>query len=448
MAKRKKRNQIPQGEFEVDIIDLSHNGKGVAKLEEKAVFVAGALPQETVSIKFIKVKRSYSEAINISTIKHSKDRVTPKCQYFMLCGGCVLQHLEPKQQIVFKQKNLIEEFKKSGKIAISNKLEPLTDLIWGYRRKARLGVRVVDKKGGALVGFREIGSSFITVMDSCEVLHPKIGKKIKELRTLINTMIIGNKIAQIELAMGDNDCVLVFRNLEDLPESDVILLDEFGKQNDFFIYTQSGGPETVQPLNSQHQVQLNYKVHDISFDFNPNNFTQINSAMNIKMIDQALKYLNLRSTDRVLDLFCGLGNFTLPIAQKCQQVLGLEGSKSLVNDALNNARKNNINNAEFKVIDLQNENIEAKWLHEKWNKILLDPPRSGAKEIMPVIAKLVPEVIVYISCNPATLARDANILVNHNNYTCSHLGVMDMFPHTTHIESMAVFIKNKKPSKS
>lgn len=439
----RRRRRIPQELVESEIIDLSHAGKGIAKIGGKTVFVSGALPGERVSFKYIKVKRSYDEAMAQEILSASPNRVKPKCDFFNICGGCALQHLAVGAQISYKQNILLEQFSRIGKVKVANILEPIVDREFGYRRKARLGVRNVPKKGGVLVGFREKSSSFITVMDSCKTLHPKVGNNILALKELVGSMQAADKIAQIEVALSEDDnCILVFRNLVEIGFEDRKLLDEFGIKQDFNIYLQPKGMDSVEPLNERHQTQLSYQAENMKLEFAPTDFTQVNFGINVKMLKQALELLDLKPEDKVLDLFCGIGNFSLPIARRTAQVLGVEQSPEMVRKAYHNAEINQVENANFTAVDLQSNKINEPWLKQKWDKVLLDPPRSGAQEIIPLLEKVAAKLIVYVSCNPATLARDANILVNDLGYKLVCAGVIDMFPHTAHVESIALFSKN------
>ena len=310
-------------------------------------------------------------------------------------------------------------------------------------RKARLGVKYVAKKGGALVGFREKQSGYLTVMDSCLVLHPAVGERIEDLRSLISSLDSCDKIAQIEVACDDTQCLLVFRNMEPLSDGDIDKLDNFGKEKDLKIYLQPKGPDTVVPLNELHQTVLSYRLDsfDLEYNFLPTDFTQVNSEINQRMIPIAIEMLELTKDDEVLDLFCGIGNFTLPIAQQAGVVVGVEGDEALVERARSNATTNELENAEFYTVDLQDEESGGVWLNSRYSKVLIDPPRSGALEIVQKMVKIKPQRIVYVSCNPATLARDADELVNNQGYTMVSAGVMDMFPHTAHVESIALFVK-------
>ena len=442
---RRRRKPLPQEPIEAAIESLSHDGKGIAHNEEgKVIFISGALPGEVVRFKMTGRRRSFDSGEVVEVLTASEERVTPPCPHFNGCGGCSLQQMDPAAQIQFKQQSLLDNFERLGNNIVPEQvLPPLTDLDHGYRRKARLGVRYVPKKGGALVGFREKSSGYLTVMDSCRVLVSAVGDRIADLRTLITSLEQCNKIAQIEVACDDTQCVLVFRNLEPLPAEDLEKLDQFGKTNDLKIYLQPKGPETVAPLNESHQTTLEYRLDefDLRYHFLPTDFTQVNAGINRKMVPMAIEMLALSDEDEVLDLFCGLGNFTLPIARTAGHVVGVEGDEALVQRARDNASLNELDNAEFYAVDLQDEETGGIWLNDRYNKVLLDPPRSGALEIVQKMNKINPERIVYVSCNPSTLARDADELVNHQGYRLVSAGVMDMFPHTAHVESIALFIK-------
>jgi 23S rRNA (uracil1939-C5)-methyltransferase len=319
---------------------------------------------------------------------------------------------------------------------------PLTGPHWGYRRKARLGVRYVPKKGGALVGFRERRSPYIVDMHRCEVLHPSVGDLIDPLRALISELDAKSRIAQIEVAVDDTQTALAFRNLDPLSASDSQRLSEFARQHDLRVFLQPAGPDSVVPLWPE-KIALSYASpnHGVHFRFLPTDFTQVNSDINHQMVDRALEWLEPENNDRVLDLFCGLGNFTLPLARRAKQVVGVEGNSDLVQRARENAEENGVGNAEFHVADLSGELEKAAWWAGGFDKVLLDPARDGAEATLSHIAGLGVKRIVYVSCNPSTLARDAGILVNEYGYRLERAGVMDMFPHTAHVESIALFTK-------
>jgi len=351
-------------------------------------------------------------------------------------------HMSPEAQLTLKQKTLKEHLDHFGSIEPQQWLEPLKGPLWGYRRKARLGVKNVPKKGRVLVGFREKGAPYLAVLDQCEVLDPRVGMRLAELGEMIAELDAKDRIAQIEVAMDDDHVALIFRNLDPLSEQDYQALIAYGKANDLWIYLQSGGPDTVAPIWPENP-QLSYApAEGLQLDFAPNDFTQVNAEINIKMIERTMALLEVSEEDRILDLFCGLGNFTLPIASRVTEVVGVEGDEALVRHAKNNAVKNNLANATFEQADLTKTELkDYPWAKAGFNKILLDPPRSGAFEVLHQLAALGAERLVYVSCNPATLARDAGELVNNHGYTLVSTGIMDMFPHTTHVESIALFVK-------
>lgn len=381
----------------------------------------------------------------IELIAPSADRLIPKCAHFGVCGGCSLQHLPIPNQIELKQQTLLEQLKHFGQITPQTILPPLMANAWGYRRKARLGVRFVRKKEKVLVGFREKKHRYLADIQHCEVLHPSIGKYFNELSTLVQSLDQFEQIPQIEVAVGEDATALIFRHMTDLPESDKEKLIQFAQTYQFHVYLQPNSPAPITKLWPADGVErLNYYLpeHQIEMRFYPLDFTQINFEMNQLMLQQALTLLDPQPTDIVLDLFCGIGNFTLPIARKVKQVVGVEGSEIMVERANENAKHNNITNAEFYAANLQpaSEELQGEWMKKTYNKILIDPPRTGAKELIAALPTLRVEKIVYISCNPATLARDAGALAQQG-YQLTHAGVMNMFPHTDHIEAVAVFQK-------
>jgi len=378
----------------------------------------------------------------LRVIEASDLRVEPGCQHFGLCGGCKLQHLHPDAQVKFKQQALLDSLQHIGKLRPEKILPPLMNQShWGYRGKARLGVKYVIKKERVLVGFRERGSNFIADLDTCPVLHPKVGQLLSALAHLIQGMNLRQHIPQIEVAMDDQQCVLVFRILEDINEEDKEKLRQFASEHHLSIYLQPGGIDSLAPLDEPVQLAYELEHFGLSLSFLPTDFTQVNSQMNRQMIEQAMELLDLDSHDRVLDLFCGIGNFTLPIATIANHVTGVEGDAGLVERARENAKRNKIDNAQFYQANLYEELSNQAWMQHPSNKVLLDPPRSGALEVLPFFAKLAPEKILYVSCYPGTLARDAGHLVHDYGYRLTKAGVMDMFPHTAHVESIALFEK-------
>ena len=439
MSRRKK--QLPTEPQKASVASLTHDGRGVARVADKTIFIDGALPGEEVMFRYTRVRSKYDEGELVEVIKASPHRITPACEFFHSCGGCSLQHLDPAEQIRIKQSMLVENLARIGKVQAEAMLPPLTGPIWGYRQKARLGVRYVNKKGRVLVGFREKHSAFLADMTHCRILNPLIGERLEQLSQLIHQLSCYKHIAQIEVAVGDEGAALIFRHLVELSESDRQLLIDFGQQYAMQIYLQPKGPESVTLLWPE-RASLSYRLaaFDITLMFQPNDFTQVNTAINEAMIKRALDLLEPQPTDRILELFCGLGNFSLPLARQVQQVSAVEGDAALIERARDNAVRNNIQNIDFHVANLMEEVSGLAWLQRRaYDKILLDPPRSGALEILPHIAGLKVSRIVYVSCNPATLARDAGILVKEYGYRLVKTGVMDMFPHTAHVESIALF---------
>ena len=443
MGRRFRKPKLPQGDFEAHIQSLSHDGKGVARIDEKATFIQGALAGEKITFRYTNRKKSYDEGLVTSVIEPSPDRVQPKCAHYEICGGCSLQHLDAHKQIEAKQQVLLDNLEHIGKVSAQSILPPLTnDSVWGYRRKARLGVKNVPKKGKVLVGFRERASSFVADLTLCPVLHPRVGELLPQLSELVEGLSINAKLPQVEVAMDDDQCVLIFRILEDLTDADAVAIKAFGEAHNIIPYTQRGGPDTVVPL-SGIPADLHYALpdQDLELGFLPGDFTQVNTDINRKMINRALDMLDLNQNDTVLDLFCGVGNFTLPLATQAGTVVGVEGDEGLVQRAKSNAERNKLANVDFYAANLYEELKPQPWLNQHFSKALIDPPRSGALEILPLINKMGIDTLLYISCYPGTLARDAGVLVNEMGYTLVSAGVMDMFPHTGHVESIALFKK-------
>ncbi len=445
MARRNRKPKLPNFPVRAEIESLSHDGRGIAHIEGKTVFIDGTLPGEEVSFFYTGRSRKHDTGKICEVFTASEHRVEPKCAHANICGGCSLQHMAPEQQIAYKQQTLLDNLQRIGNVTPESVLPPLTGPHWGYRHKARLGVKHVHKKHRVLVGFREKGGRYLADLERCEVLHESVGPRLLELAKLIQGMEALDRIAQIEVAIGDTDTVLILRNLDPLSEADAEILRDYAKTTGLHIQMQPKGPDSCYPLYPL-QTELSYNIpdFDLKMVFEPTDFTQVNPDINLKMINQALGLLELNETDNVLDLFCGLGNFTLPIAKQAGGVMGVEGDSALVQRAWDNAKRNAIENAWFAVTDLNEDPAQQQWMQNSYNKILIDPPRSGAAEMMPHIAALNPERIVYVACHPGSLARDAGMLVNDHGYTLVSAGVMDMFPHTTHVESMALFKRKTK----
>jgi 23S rRNA (uracil1939-C5)-methyltransferase len=439
----RKNKPVSRQPVLVEIEKLSHEGRGVARVNGKTVFIHGALPGEQVLFEYRQHHRRFDEGVVVEVRRASPNRVAPKCPHYDLCGGCSLQHLAVDEQIRLKQELLLENLRHLAKLEPQSILPPLSGPVWGYRHKARLGVRYVKKKQRVLVGFRERQSRYLADLRRCEVLHPKVGERIGELADLIDKLECRENIPQIEVAVDDVVAALVFRNLVTLSESDRVRLADWGASHDMPVYLQPKGPETVFPLWPDNP-RLVYELadHGITIRFQPTDFTQVNPAINRAMIPLTIDLLALDSNDNLIEFFSGLGNFTLPFARRVASVTAIEGEEALVERARLNASTNKITNVRYFAADLATDVTAMPWLGDTpYNKVFLDPPRSGAFVLLPAIARLEPERIVYVSCNPASLARDAGMLVHELGFQLLQTGVMDMFPHTAHVESVAVFSK-------
>ncbi|MCQ8181319.1 23S rRNA (uracil(1939)-C(5))-methyltransferase RlmD [Methylomonas sp. SURF-1] len=440
MAHKKK---LPLEPVTVTIESLSHDGRGVSHVNGKVVFIDEALPGETLDFVYTDSRRDYAEGKVVELHDRNPHRVEPACPHFGRCGGCSFQHVDDAEQIHFKEELLRDQFRRIGKLEIPQIWEALTGPHWGYRRKARMGVKWVAKKGRVLVGFRERRNPFLAEIDSCKVMHPIVGENLLALGEMIAGLSIKDKIPQIEVAIGDNDCVLAVRVLEPPSAADQQRMREYAEKLGVTICLQPKGPDSIVPLDGEAEVVPSYALAEqsVKFNFRPAMFTQVNYEINRKMVTRAIEALDLGKDDRVLDLFCGLGNFTLPLATRAGHVVGVEGDLPLVNHARENARLNNLQNVEFHVADLSKDVKDLPWCKQKFDKVLLDPSRAGASEVLHNFKHWRPERIVYVSCNPSTLARDAGILVNELGYKLVKAGVMDMFPQTAHVESIALFVK-------
>ena len=441
---RRRRRKPPKDPFEVTIDDLSHDGRGVATWGEKKVFIHGALPGERVLARLTDRKRSYDEGETLELLDASPDRVEPRCPHFGQCGGCSLQHLNGGRQIEAKQNTLLQNLERIGKVVPAEIWDPLTGPSWHYRRKARLSVRYVHKKERVLVGFRERYGRFVADMQECHVLDPRIAEQLSRLSQLIFSMDARRSIPQLEVACGDQSCALIFRHMEPLSESDLEKLRGFARETGIAVLLQSKGPATIHCLEPE-LLELSFEVpeYGINMVFEPSDFVQVNAEINLRMIDRVMELLDPGVDDRVLDLFCGLGNFTLPIATRAGEVVGIEGESELVSRAKANAARNSLANAHFYAADLNQEPDSAPWLREHYDKVLVDPPRSGAEFILPHIAASGAGRVVYVSCHPASLARDAGLLVHQFGFRLLGAGVMDMFPQTGHVESIALFERKR-----
>jgi 23S rRNA (uracil1939-C5)-methyltransferase len=436
-----RRRKVKAKTYELDIETLSHEGRGISHFDDKVIFIRGVLPGEKVIANRSLSRAKYEEADVVEILTPSPDRIEPKCAVYGICGGCSFQHLSSKNQINAKQTWLQSAFMGQAKVEPKEWLDPLQVTSWGYRRKARLGVRYVHKKEKVLVGFRERKSSFITVMDRCEVLHPSLGDNLSVLGECIGKLSIKSQIPQIEVAIAERDTILILRHLEPLTIEDEAVLRDYAERLSITWYMQSGGMNTVKPLDDVVNLSYNLPEYNIEMAFLPTDFTQVNFELNKKMLNLALSLLALNNEDKVIDFFCGLGNFTLPIARYVKSVVGVEGDSGLIERAKENAERNGIENASFYKANLFEEIEGFEWFRgQTYNKALIDPARTGAIEIVELLPKLGVERLVYVSCNPATLARDTAKLLELG-YQLEKAGVMDMFPQTAHVESIALFVK-------
>ncbi len=435
--------------IDLDAQGIAHNSEGIV------VFIDGALPGEEARVKVVKRKKQWEKADLVATRRESSQRVTPRCPHFGLhagaCGGCKMQHLAPQAQVAMKQRVLEDNLWHLGKVKPELVLRPIEGPPWGYRLRARLSVRWVAKKNTVLVGFHERKSSYVADMRECHVIPRRISDMLMPLRALIEAMQARERLPQIELAIGDQVTALVLRNLEPLSEHDAGLLRAFGKQHDVQWWLQPKGPDTIHRLDDDGGPELAYTLPEfgVRMPFRPTDFTQVNHQINTVLVGRALRLLDVRKDETVIDWFCGLGNFTLPLATMARTVLGIEGSQTLVDRALDNAKLNGLDaHTRFdarNLFEITADDLVALGTVDKW---LVDPPREGAFALAKALADLkanpregwtAPKRIVYVSCNPATLARDTGLLVHLGGYRCAAAGAVNMFPHTAHVESMAVF---------
>ncbi len=436
----KKRKALPTEPVEARIESLTHEGRGLARIAGKTVFIDGALAGERVRFQYTRCRRAFDEGRVLEVLEPASQRVLPRCPHFGICGGCSLQHLDPNAQIQRKQEILGEVLRRIGHVEPERWLAPLSAKHWGYRRKARLGVRRVEKKGRTLLGFRERNASFLADLRRCEVLHPQVGARIEALADLLDRLSIRKQIPQVEMAMGEGPCVLVLRTLQPPNAADRQALVRFSEDTGLYFYLQPGGPESLTPLTEPVDLQYLLPKFGVRIHFAPTDFTQVHLELNRRMVDQALNLLDPQPEERILDLFCGVGNFTLPLAKRAAWVLGIEGNEELVARARQNAARNRLENLDFQTADLQQEG--GTWAQGRFHKALLDPPRSGAWAVLDQLPALGVQRLLYVSCFPATLARDADRLVHQLGYRLEAAGAMDMFPHTAHVEAMAVFERN------
>lgn len=421
---------------------LDHEGRGVAHVDGKAIFIEGALPGERVEYSSYRRKPSYEKATVIQVLQASSQRVVPGCPHFGVCGGCSMQHLDAGAQTAVKQRVLEDALWHLSRLRSDTIFPPIAGPAWGYRRRARLSVRLVPKKGGVLVGFHERRSSFIADMHTCKVLPASVADLLPHLRELVGGLSIPDRLPQIEVAVGENSIVLVLRILDPLTADDETALRGFADTHGVAIHLQPGGPDTVALFHPKIVSPLSYDLPEfaVSLQFLPTDFTQVNLGINRALVRRAMGLLAPLPGDRIADMFCGLGNFTLPIARLGAIVVGVEGSAALVERARANAALNGLaDSTEFSVANLFDATPESLAALGPFDKMLLDPPRDGALELVKSLAEPYPRRIVYVSCSPATLARDAGVLVSEHGYRLVGAGIANMFPQTSHVESIALF---------
>ena len=421
---------------------LTHAGEGVLH-GGKTVFVSGALPGELIRFRRMRRRRQHDEGELLELLEASPERVAPRCPHFGVCGGCALQHLSPAAQLAAKDSELRDALTRIVRVAPGTWLSPLEGPHWGYRRRARLGAKFVRKKDTVVVGFRERAAPYVAQLRSCEVLARPAGELITPLAAMLGELSIRERLPQIEVAVADNATALVLRVLEPPTEEDVARLAAFAAAHGVRLYLQPGGLDSVRELGGAREP-LRYRLprFDLELQFAPTDFIQVNGAVNESLVLRAAELLGLSPASRVLDLYCGLGNFSLPLARTAAQVTGVEGDAALVERARGNARLNALSNAEFHVADLAAEPDPAlPWMRRDYSHVLLDPPRTGARAVLSAVARLAPQRLLYISCHPGSLARDLGVLVHEHGFTLAAAGVVDMFPHTAHVESLALLTR-------
>jgi 23S rRNA (uracil1939-C5)-methyltransferase len=445
------RKAAPRERETAEVVALTHEGEGIVR-SGKTAFVAGALPGETVSFERVRKHRQYDDARLLEVLRPSAERVTPRCQHFGVCGGCALQHLAPEAQLAMKEQELRDNLERVARVEYRRWLPPLRGPIWGYRRRARLGAKYVPKKGKVVVGFRERLAPYVADVAHCDVLAAPVGELIQPLAELLGTLEIRQQVPQIEVAVADEATALVLRVLRPPSDQDRDRLRDFGARHRLRLYLQTGGLDSVAELGAespdgvavaaQPAAPLSYTLpaFDLTLEFTPTDFVQVNGALNQALVSRAVELLGATSQSTVLDLYCGLGNFTLALAKSAGHVVGVEGEAGLVGRARQNALRNALTNVQFHVGDLSKPTeLPAAWLRGPYSHVLLDPPRVGAApDMLAAVARLAPERVLYVSCHPGSLARDLGILVHEHGFLLESAGVVDMFPHTAHVESMAL----------
>lgn len=439
----RSRKRLSDEPFELEIISFDSKGMGLAEHEGKTLKVYDALPGEKVVVRNLFGRSQRGKVETLEVLQPSADRVEARCPHFGYCGACSLQHLSMDAQLARKQAGLLQHLQDTGRVEAASIYPPLCGPEWNYRRKARLSVRDVAAKGRVLVGFRERNGRYVADMDECHILRKELADALPKLARLLESLECRSTVPQIETACGDAQCALIIRHLEGLSAADTESLRIFARETGLGIYLQPAGPDSIQLL-APEGLQLEYAIEPLGlrFRFEPLDFTQVNGGLNQHMVMRALELLDPQAGDKILDLFCGLGNFTLPLATRAGFVVGVEGSEAMVERGCANASLNALSNVEFHSTDLYKPCETPPWPAVDFNKILLDPPRSGALELLPWIAASKVSRVLYISCNPETLARDAGTLVNQFGFSLEGAGIINMFPHTPHSEAIALFERN------
>ncbi|MGH1462522.1 MAG: 23S rRNA (uracil(1939)-C(5))-methyltransferase RlmD [Neptuniibacter sp.] len=423
----------------VTIERLSHEGRGVAKLGGKTLFIEGALPGERVSFTITQKHRRYDEAVCNEVLEASSARTNPLCQHYGQCGGCDLQHLSHEQQITTKQELVIDQLKRLGSFQPENIITPLISPEWNYRRSCRIGINQLMRDGSAIVGFRRRGSNKLTPIHNCPVLAEPLNNIIQKLPEILEAEDNFKTITHAELSLADNQGAITIRAMKPLTSSLMNAFKSLATDNHFSLFIDNGS--TLESCSDNNELIYKIASTQTEISYKPGDFIQVNSTVNEKMISRAIEWLHLSKTDRILDLFCGIGNFTLPVAAYVDSIVGVEGVEEMVERANQNAIRNRLTNSNFYRADLSKDMRSLPWYKQGFNKIILDPPRAGALEIIKQLDTHNPEMILYISCNPAALARDGSELVKQG-YRADKFCVMDMFPHTSHVESMMLFVKS------
>ncbi len=431
---------------EAQVAGLTHEGEGVVHAG-KTAFIAGALPGERIRFRRTRRHRQHDDGALLEVLEAAPERTAPRCPHFGVCGGCVLQHLAPAAQLLAKESELRGTLTRVARVAPERWLDPLTGPHWGYRRRARLGAKFVRRKETVVVGFRERAAPYVAQLRSCEVLAPQAAALIAPLATLLTALSIRERVPQIEVAVGDDATALVLRVLAPPTQADEARLADFAEAQRVQLYLQPAGPRSVRPLAAA-AGPLHYRLarFDIELQFGPTDFIQVNGAVNESLVQRVAELLEPGPASRVLDLYCGLGNFSLPLARLAAHVTGVEGDAALVERARSNARLNRSGNTEFHAADLGIEpGPAAPWLRGQYTDVLLDPPRTGARNVLSALAHLAPQRLLYVSCHPGSLARDVGVLVHEHGFTLAAAGVVDMFPHTAHVESIALLRRAARP---